>query len=347
MSDHTMDLPPAASSGMAPNPANGRAEVNLALEIRRFLDYRRIEAAIPPSLRREGLKVERYERIGGLTNRNYKLHQGENALVLRLPGRGTGRFIDRRSERANQEAAARAGFTPQSIFFDGKTGVKITHYLQGAVALDAQTARKPERSAAVADLLSRFHSSGIHFVKDFNVFKMAKTYERVARGRFARFYDCFPQVRARVLALEPALQSIAGKPVACHNDLVPENILSTPSGLTLIDWEYSGMNDPAWDLASFVLESAFDSAEEARFLEAYHFKAPGRELPLRVEAYKMLQDYLWSLWSLLQESASREPERARYYRNYGRFRYERALVRLPVVEAGLAGLSGLGKGGAA
>lgn len=333
MSDHELDMGPVGK-GFPAIPACIDPPP-LAEEIRHYLAGKRIEAAIPTKLRKQGLHVEEYERIGGLTNRNYKLNHGQDAVVLRLPGWGTGRFIDRSSERANQEAAARAGFTPQSLYFDARTGVKITRYFHDAKALHAEEAKRPECSAEVAFLLARFHSSGVKFVKAFNVFAMARTYERVAHARLARFYDGFIPVRARVLALEDALSSIGVIPVACHNDLVPENILRTPSGLTLIDWEYSGMNDPAWDLASFLLESSIEAQDAGPFLATYAARM-GQEgdpgLLHRIEAYKLLQDYLWSLWSLLQEGASRRPERARYYRSYGLSRYQRAIARLPEVE---------------
>ena len=310
----------------------------LADGIRRILTGKRIEAAIPPALRKQGLKVEDYERIGGLTNRNYKLNRGSNAVVLRLPGWGTARFIDRSSERANQEAAALAGFTPQSIYFNDRTGVKITRFFPDAKALDARDARLPQWRDEVALLLGRFHSSGLVFAKRFDGFAMARTYERIAAGRLARFYRGFTRVKARVMALEGPLASISARPVACHNDLVPENILRRASGLTLIDWEYSGMNDPAWDLASFFIESGFGADDEAAFLSAYHGSAsvdPGKDPRARIGAFKLLQDYLWSLWSLLQEGASHSPESARYYRNYGTMRYARAIARLPSVEKSL------------
>jgi thiamine kinase-like enzyme len=51
-----------------------------------------------------------------------------------------------------------------------------------------------------------------------------------------------------------------------------------------------------------------------------------------VEAYRLLQDFLWSLWSLLQETASRDPAKARSYREYGKDRFNRAISRLSQVE---------------
>ncbi|MDA8425463.1 MAG: choline kinase family protein [Treponema sp.] len=317
--------------GSAPPRDTSRGEIGLLEGLRRFIDGRRIEAALPPELRRKGVNLDTRERLGGLTNQNYKIMVGGEALVLRLPGWGTGRFIRRSIERTNQEAAARAGFTPHSVFFDGRTGVKITRFLGEACALDPRAAK--DRTEAVAGLLARFHRSGLRFVNDFDVFKLARTYERVAHGRFARFYEGYAHIRTRVQAIERPLSLIAGDRVACHNDLVPENILVSPEGLTLIDWEYSGMNDPAWDLASFALESGFDEELEARFLAAYAEGRVTERLKIRVDAYKLLQDFLWSLWSLLQETASRDPVRARSYRDYGTDRFMRARNRLAHVEA--------------
>ena len=76
-----------------------------SLSLRRFIDGRRIEAALPPGLRRRGVVLEGLQPIGGLTNRNYKLFVGGEALVLRLPGRGTGRAPRRRGRPAGRSAS--------------------------------------------------------------------------------------------------------------------------------------------------------------------------------------------------------------------------------------------------
>jgi thiamine kinase-like enzyme len=315
---------------------NGFGPIRVALEIRRFIDEMRIAAALPAPYRARAQGNNHYERIGGLTNRNYKIFLEDQALVLRLPGRGTGRFIDRATEGENQEAAAHAGFTPTSLFFDERTGVKLSEFIDDAAALTAEEARKPELCESVAAFLTQFHSSGLRFRNEFNVFRMAFIYERIARARRARFYDGFKEIRPRALALESLLEGFGIRRLACHNDLVPENIMVTPRGLTLIDWEYSGMNDPAWDVAAFLLESDYRDAEQDRFLGFYGKGEHTAGFRARVEAFKCLQDYLWSLWSLLQETASLEQQKARHYREYGQLRWERCIERLPAVERDLA-----------
>jgi hypothetical protein len=59
----------------------------------------------------DGLEIE---RIGGLTNRNYRVTMGPKSYVLRLAGAGTAAYIDRRAEAHNAKVAAAAGLAPRS-----------------------------------------------------------------------------------------------------------------------------------------------------------------------------------------------------------------------------------------
>jgi thiamine kinase-like enzyme len=249
------------------HPPLSQSEILEQLKV--FIRIKTLEAAIPGELKRSGEHLTRYERIGGLTNKNYKLHLGNDILVLRLPGRGTGRFINRAHERSNQYKAASAGFSPQPLYFSKLTGVKISTYLQGAQVFSPCTVRTPGQYQRIARFLREFHESTVRFDNNFNGFAMARTYERIARARFCRFYDGYKELRPAVFAMEELVSAAAVPQRACHNDLVPENILEVEGRLQLIDWEYSGMNDPAWDIASFLLESEFDASECLAFLMEY------------------------------------------------------------------------------
>ncbi|MGL4897337.1 MAG: phosphotransferase family protein, partial [Cetobacterium sp.] len=111
--------------------------------------------------------------------------------------------------------------------------------------------------------------------------------------------------------------------VACHNDTVPENFIKNDKNeIFLIDWEYSGMNDPMWDLAAHFLESSFSPKEENIFLENYFKKNIKKEDILRIECYKVLQDFLWSIWTVLKE------ENGDDFGTYGIDRYTRGILKL-------------------
>lgn len=304
-------------------------------QFKEFLRTKTLEAAIPQGFKKNGVQLVKYERIGGLTNKNYKLLMGDEVLVLRLPGRGTGRFINRSHERANHFAAAQAGFTPPVLYFNQFTGVKVSTFLHDATVLSPPTASLPENYLQVARLLRDFHDTPVRFANTFNGFAMTRVYERVARSRFEPFYTGFKDLQSRFRSLEAILKSMAVPVRACHNDLVPENILAVDGRMQLIDWEYSGMNDPAWDIASFLLESEFGPEDVKAFLAAYlPSAADSVEFMFRVQVYEAVQDYLWSLWSLMQCSSHRNSDRGLYYRRYGEQRFARARSSLDSLETG-------------
>lgn len=302
-------------------------------QFKEFLRTKTLEAAIPQDFKKNGVQLIKYERIGGITNKNYKLHMGDEVLILRLPGRGTGRFINRSHERANQFAAARAGFTPPVLYFNQFTGVKVSTFLHEASVLSPVTASLPENYLQVAALLREFHDAPVRFANSFNGFAMTRVYERVARSRFEPFYAGYKEMHSRFRSLEVILKSMAVPLRVCHNDLVPENILIVDGRIQLIDWEYSGMNDPAWDIGSYLLESEFGPEDTKSFITAYlPDDADSAGFMFRVRVYQAVQDYLWSLWSLILCSSHRNSDRWTYYRRYGEQRFTRAGSSLDALE---------------
>src|SRR3546814_7517871 len=70
----------------------------------------------------------------------------------------------------------------------------------------------------------------------------------------------------------------------------------------IVDWEYSGMNDPLWDLGDVSVEAGFDSAQDREMMEAYCGGAPSPALMGRMVIYKALRDLLWNYWGLIQHA---------------------------------------------
>ena len=152
---------PKAKSRAKPKVSPGQLASVKIEQFKEFLRTKSLEAAIPLDFKRNGVQLVKYERIGGMTNKNYKVLMGTEVLVLRLPGRGTGRFINRSHERTNQAAAARAGFTPPALYFNQFTGVKVSSFLQEASIFSPETACLPENYLQLAKVLRIFHDSQI------------------------------------------------------------------------------------------------------------------------------------------------------------------------------------------
>jgi thiamine kinase-like enzyme len=68
----------------------------------------------------------------------------------------------------------------------------------------------------------------------------------------------------------------------------------------IVDWEYSGVNDPLWDLADLAVEGAFGAEEDGELLAAYFGGPPPAAAGERMVAYKAMCVLLWTLWGLIQ-----------------------------------------------
>lgn len=106
--------------------------------------------------------------------------------------------------------------------------------------------------------------------------------------------------------------------VPTHGDLVPQNILVSDENITLIDWEYAGLNDPCWDLASFILECELSLELENEFLLAYGVDEISRQ---KIKLYKNLVDILWAVWAVAKSDETTN------YIGYAKNRLNAALNR--------------------
>jgi thiamine kinase-like enzyme len=246
-----------------------------------------------PGIRAEG----DVSRLGGLTNRVYRVGD----LCLRLPGAGTEEYIDRRNEAVAACEAARAGVSPEVLHADPATGVMVTRYIEGTVTMSPEAfSSRPGAAARAGQVLAKLHHSGAVFPFRFELFAMIGEYLRVLSTKDVVLPEGYHAVVAeaeeirRVLALRPV--SLA----PCHCDPLCENFLDTGERMWIVDWEYSGMNDPMWDLGDLSVEGGFTEDQDEAMLTAYF---GGEAHPAdrgRMVIYKAMCDLLWTLWGLIQ-----------------------------------------------
>ena len=136
---------------------------------------------------------------------------------------------------------------------------------------------------------------------------------------------------AVVAAAEPVKAALAraNPPLApCHCDPLCENFLDDGAVMWIVDWEYSGMNDPLWALGDLSVEAGMDSGQEAELLHAYFGRAPGAAETGRVVIYKAMCDLLWTLWGLIQLADGNPADDFRAYADT-RFARCKALMAAP------------------
>lgn len=243
------------------------------------------------------------QRLGGLTNRVFRIDTGKDRYVLRIPGEGTEEYIDRVVEIHNARVAARAGVSAEVIYADSATGVMLTRCIDGIVTMTPDEFSNRDGAAARAGkALKQMHSCGEEFQFRFELFAMIDDYLEILDRQKAELPQGYSDV---VKASQPVRQALDQNPAAlapCHCDPLCENFLDNGERMWIVDWEYSGMNDPLWDLGDLSVEAGFGAAQDLELIRAYCGGEPSAAETGRMIIYKAMCDLLWTLWGLIQHS---------------------------------------------
>jgi len=262
------------------------------------------------------------ERLGGLTNLVFRVGDA----CVRLPGAGTEEYINRAHEAEAARAAADAGVSPDIIHADPETGVMATRFIDGAVTMTPDGFRADMGAVRRAgEAFRQLHTSDAKFPFTFELFAMIDDYLAILSTKNVALPEGYHDV---VREAETVRATLALNPVtlvACHCDPLCENFLDTGSRIFIVDWEYSGMNDPMWDLGDLSVEGEFDADQDQTLLEAYSGGEPATTDRARMVIYKAMCDLLWTLWGLIQLANGNPAEDFRAYAD-GRFARCRKLM---------------------
>ncbi|CCO07710.1 choline kinase family protein [Desulforamulus hydrothermalis] len=254
---------------------------------------------------------------GGLTNYNYIMNIKGTEYVIRQPGGMTEQIIDRSIERINNNIASEFGVNSDCIFFDEVSGIKISVYIDNSLNIAQANPCLPQNLSSVANIMKKIHSLPKHFPNRFDWPTELAKYEQIIQKQRGDFFFDYHGLKNQLFDF--FRQNIKNTILApCHNDTVPENFLIDERGrIYLIDWEYSGMNDPCWDVAAYIIESKLP-AEAIDFLIEKYFNRPlTPEEEAKIKGFMAAQDLLWTVWALIRHYNGDD------FLEYCCFRYER------------------------
>jgi thiamine kinase-like enzyme len=210
-----------------------------------------------PLFRQIESQIVEIEPLGSLTNLSYKLTTSMRSYVLRLPGEDTFDYIDRRAEEHNGRITASVGVNAEVLRVDAEDGTMLSRFIEG-VPMDWESfERDPMAPARAALVLRRVHRLGPVFRSRFDVFSMIRGYLEILYKLRMPPPEDYYEVEREAEAVRRVLQVSPVGLAPCHNDPWPGNFVIASSGgrLHLIDWEFSGMNDPMWDLGDLSVEA--------------------------------------------------------------------------------------------
>ena len=249
-----------------------------------------------------GRRREVAELPGGLTNVNLRVAVDGREVVVRKVRSDAGLLaIDRAAEHANTVAAAAAGVGAGVVEHRPELGMTVLEFLPGRTLSDSDFL-DPGVIARAADAVRRLHA-GPRFVNEFDMFARQRWYREVIAEHGFPLPPSYDDHAAAWEDVRRVLTATAGPSVPCNNDLLAGNFIDDGERVWLIDYDYSGNNDPSFELGNTSTECEFD-AELTRAWTAAYFGRDDPRLLARVRLQALCSEYGWSLWGFIQAGSS-------------------------------------------
>ena len=235
---------------------------------------------------------------GGHVNSAHVVQVGETRYVVRIPGLAGGLLaLDRENERHDTAAAATTGVSPRLVEYFDDWQVMVLEYVEGETLTDATIPLK-NRIPRLAGMLRTLHA-GPRFRADFDMFRTAERWLSICDQEGIAVPEGLPERMDRLRLAARALAVLAPDSVPSHNDLSADNIIDDGRRLWLIDFEYSGNNDPCYDIGDLASQANLDDDRCAMLCEAY-FGVADPVLLARMRLHGTISDIGWAIWAAIQ-----------------------------------------------
>lgn len=234
---------------------------------------------------------------GGISNFNFLVEDDGARYFVRIGEDAAEHAVYRFNEVTVAQAAERAGFGPPVRYHE--PGALVLDYLDGARPLPEGWIEDDALVARVVALLRRAHLELPQHLEVpgpmFWPFQANDRYLRLLASQGGRLSGRLEEFAALNRELEAAVGAI--RPVFCHNDLMPGNLLDDGERLWLVDWEYGGWNCALFDLANLAGNNGMARRQEMRLLALYDGEAPDLARwrgYLAMKGASALREALWS-----------------------------------------------------
>ncbi len=265
------------------------------------------------------------ERLPGMTNENYLGSDNEyQKYVVRIPGFSTEQFIDRLAEFRNSHEAFKKQFNPaKCLFYDQTSGIKITEYIKNFKTLQFEDFYKREIIKKIAGFLRSIHQSDMLFTNEIKIFDRIESLAKILMNHSIELPSDYFIAKDGIEQLKKDFQLVFFEKRPCHGDPVPSNFMIFSNHLMLFDWEYSGLCDPAWDLA--FLSSVMDYSQDLDCqLIKFYGGTYSETLHAKLAFFKPIVELWLGLWGLLQTTNQDDYLKKEFFRYFAIARFRKS-----------------------
>ncbi|WP_295916211.1 NTP transferase domain-containing protein [uncultured Anaerovibrio sp.] len=237
----------------------------------------------------------------GMTNRSFlfRISGGARAgkYIMRIPGEGTDKLINRHHEVAVFKAINGHGICDNPVYINQENGYKITKYLKNIRTCNILSEIDIKKCMAK---LRKFHLMRLTVGHTFDLFEQIEFYEHLW-GNTSSVYRDYKRTKENVLSLKSIIDKSYKDCCLTHIDAVADNFLfcTDQDGneeVQLVDWEYSGMQDPHVDIAMFGIYAKYDKTQMDNLIDIYFENQCDPRTRLKIYCYISVCGLLWSNW---------------------------------------------------
>jgi thiamine kinase-like enzyme len=221
---------------------------------------------------------------GGMSNYTYLVYVNDLPYVIRVIGDGGEVLVDPSVEKKHLQIIQSLHLNSEVVYLDTKTGVKVSKYVEGTPLSVSMTDDDYPR---VASALRKLHQAKLPG-EDYGLKTRLRHYEKLLKNAPSSNYYA---LKMQWLKMYDAYFVNLPK-VLCHGDAQRSNLVKSDEQLYLLDWEFSGLNDPFYDIASF---GNIDFKDAEKLLEFYLERKPTLIEIAHIRFYRMFQVLQWHI----------------------------------------------------
>ena len=260
---------------------------------------------------------------GEITNSNFKIIVNESLFFVSISARNSRLLgVDWYNKVHNARICREAGISPKVVQRFPIQRALVLEFLPYALC-SVESLQCIAVQRRLVHTVKVLHS-GASFWKDFDMFCLIEFYTKTIKDRKLVLPVGYADYREHIWEIGEALAPYRKKPVPCHNDLLPENVMDDGNRIFLLDFDYSGNNDPCFDLGSISVEAGYDDIQIRELARAYYGLVT-ETIIARIHLHGILGDVGWSLWSAIQAEIS---DIDFDFKEYGLTRWNRSVEKM-------------------
>ena len=236
----------------------------------------------------------------GITNNNFKVIVDGKAFFISIPGTNSKLLnIDFKNKYYNNKICGDIGISPKVVHYIKAEELLVTEFITSKNSV-SKSFHGSEKISVLVKMIKTLHDAK-PFYRNFNMFTYIYHYMNILKKEGLPKL-LFP-ISNRIDNLGQKLALYRRHLVPCHNDFVIGNIIDNQNQMFLVDFDYSGNNDPCFELGNLIVEMNYNHNQVNELIKRYYGEIQ-ENIISRVYLQGIASDIGWSLWGYVQAKVS-------------------------------------------